>query len=215
MSYINEMGVDSPVIMNYRFPNGELKQNTIISSVIEDRYGKGIICPVLMHNGIILNCTGGLVSVSVIDTLTGREYNFKGVSAVNLPDRKNLIIHCSTSAEPENNRSAYRVSCGYRCEIRVGDNRGVITGTVKDVSYTGLGCIIVPSSYQVTEGDKVSCSIITDGGSVVKAIGTVMRNDENNAKTRIIGIQFDELYSGIQKLVSALQRMELAHNRGR
>lgn len=215
MSYINEMGIDSPVVMKYKFPNGELKQNTVITGTVEDRYGRGITCSCLVHDGKILNCTNGLVSVTVVDNITGREFLFRPVTAVNLPNKENLVIHCDSEAEPENNRSAYRVVCGYRCEIRVGDNRGVVTGTVKDVSYTGLGCIIIPSSYQIVEGNKVSCSIITDGGTVIKAVGTVMRNDENNEKTRIIGIQFDELYSSIQKLVSALQRAELAHRQGR
>ena len=71
------------------------------------------------------------------------------------------------------------------------------------------------SNYRISPGDKASCSIFTKGGSVIKTLGTVVRNDANNEKTRIIGIQLDEQYIGVQKLVSFLQQLELSHRPGR
>ena len=215
MSHLFEMGENSIVTMKYKFKSGEIEKKTVILSRTEDRYGKGVFCKNLTHNGAVLNCTTGLNSVSVFDILTNREYVFKNVRAANMSDKERLVIYSDEDVNPENNRSAYRVACGMMCEIRIGDNRGVISGTVKDISYTGLGCIIVSSNYRISSGDKASCSIFTKGGSVIKALGTVVRNDVNNEKTRIIGIQFDEQYIGVQKLVAFLQQLELSHRPGR
>lgn len=211
MSHLFEMGENSIVAMKYRFQSGEVDKKTIILSRTEDRYGRGVFCKNLTHNGTILNCTTGLSSVTVFDVITNREYVFRDARAINLPDRERLVIYSELDVNPENNRSAYRVSCGMTCEIRIGDNRGVISGTVKDISYTGLGCIIIPSNYRINQGDKASCSIFTKGGSVIRAFGTVVRNDINSEKTRIVGIQFDEQYIGVQKLVALLQQLELSH----
>lgn len=214
MSHLYEMGENSIVTMKYKFHSGEVEKKTIILSKTEDKYGKGVFCKNLTHNGAILNCTAGLHSITVFDVVTNREYVFKDVRAANLPDKERLVIYSESDVNPVNNRSAYRVACGMMCEIRIGNNRGVISGTVKDISYTGVGCIIIPSNYKIREGDKASCSIFTKGGSVIKALGTVVRNDVNNEKTRIVGIQFDEQYTGVQKLVAFLQQLELSHRSG-
>ena len=211
MSHLFEMGESSIVTMKYKFQSGEVEKKTVILSKTEDRYGRGVLCKNLMHNGTILNCTTGLSSVTVFDVITNREYVFRDARAINLPDRERLVIYSELDVNPKNNRSAYRVSCGMICEIRIGDNCGVISGTVKDISYTGLGCIIIPSNYRINQGDKASCSIFTKGGSVIRAFGTVVRNDINSEKTRIVGIQFDEQYIGVQKLVALLQQLELSH----
>lgn len=211
MAYLNEMGVGSKVVLEVVANNNKLEFETIIIETVDKikRFGYGIICQVLKsETGAIYNFSNTFVSLKIYNNIDNRQYKFiPSVSAIS-KDRKYHIFYSLGTATPVNNRENYRVPCSFDATFQVRSNRKTDSGSVHDLSNTGVSIIYSKDIPNVNVGDEVSVTMRDSEKEVnYKVRGSIVRIDEtysNNLK--LMGIQFDKVYQPIYGLVARLQR---------
>lgn len=205
---LNDMPVGSLVKMCFKFPNGEITLDTVAKER-ETKEVNTLLCEYLLHEGKILKCSEGLCKVEIYNPDTKRTYCFRDIKAVNLKD-EGLLLLSKSRVKPIENREAFRLSCGYGCDIRLKSHSGVTKGTVHDISYTGVSCIIPRDSTKPEIYEPTSISITDDyTKNLHKVTGHVVRIDEDYSDDKIlVGVKIDNERS-VQDIIGSIQKRAL------
>lgn len=205
---LNDMPVGSLVKMCFKFPNGEIALDTVAKER-ETREENTLLCEYLLHEGKILKCSDGLCRVEIYNPDTKRTYCFRDIKAVNLK-REGLLLLSKSKVKPIENREAFRLSCGYGCDIRLKSHSGVTKGIVHDISYTGVSCVIPKDGTKPEVYESTSIAITDDyTKNLHKVTGYVVRIDDTYSDDKILmGIKIDNERS-VQDIIGSIQKRAL------
>lgn len=206
MSKIVNMSEGSIVSLVFCVNDAEIAKRTTMRKVLDSKYGTGIQCDLLTHNGQVLNCSKGLNRVVVSDNNTGNEYTFMDVKAVNVPNGNALLIYSEEDVEPTLQNVAPRFLCDYEAIFRVSRYPGSLKGSVKDISLSGIGCIIENGKVALNVGDKIYTSVVGYDRQA-NVLGTIMRmnQDEYDSGLTFVGIKMDDLNDLMRGIVDHLE----------
>lgn len=211
--YLHEMPVGSTVVLNVKVAKQMMNFTThIIDAGIATKNGGYAICNLIKVDGKILNLCHCAINACIKHVDTGRDYKYT-ISKVAI-DRKRRVLrlYSSTKVKPQNYRNAFRVPCGYRTSMHIGNNRRPINGFVHDISYSGVACIFTSNLASVNVNDRLSATIYDNDMRAYKAFGTIVRVvDDFKPDFTLVGVKFDKFDKDIdfQKLISTLQLKEL------
>ena len=120
-----------------------------------------------------------------------------------------MRLYSTDNAKAKNHREAFRVPCGYRAVLQIGNNRKVIDSHVHDLSFTGASYVFAPDAVIASVGDAVSGSIYDDNEHLYRTSGEIVRVIDNFSRDfTLIGVRFKGDVK-LQSLVSRLQMNEL------
>lgn len=190
MSYITEMGTGSVVELVFKVNGNDIIKKTTIEGMLDPKYGQGIMCELVKHNGQVLNCSIGLSHVIIYDSNTGGEFQFSDVRAVNIARGDALCIFSSESVNPTNKRAAFRFDCNYDAKFRVRNYQGTLNGVVQDISLTGIGCQVYNGNVILNELDDIFVQI-TNYNEQPNVVGTIARKKPVSQGVTFVGIHMN------------------------
>lgn len=199
MSYITEMGTGSNVSLVFNVNDKEIVKDTTVIGMLDPKYGQGIMCELIMHGGQVLNCSLNLSHVIVYDNISGNEYVFYKVRAVNVAMGNALVIYSADDVKPSDKRQAVRFPCDYDASFRVRSYPGTLPGQVRDISLTGIGCFIDNNAVEINEGDDIFVKV-TGYDAQPNVVGTIARVIPHVDNPTFIGVHMknpSELMLGI------------------
>lgn len=206
MSLITEMGIESRVQLVFEANGNTITKDTILRGPLDSRYGIGIMCDLIKHNGRTLNCSVGLIYVIIIDSNTGNHYKFKDIKACNVEKGNALIIYSNEDVKPMEKRGALRFPCGLKCYLRVRSYPGTLNGVVEDISLTGVGCIVNNGNVDFNKGDDIYISI-PEWNQDTNFVGTIRRVSIDKVDNLdFIGVEMKDTNEHIVHLISHLQK---------
>lgn len=207
--YINEIAIGSQVTIKVKTGGHLIEFNSEVVGVGDTRKGKFLACNYIMIQDRILNLGGHHVFIDVHNIDDGRDYRFFLTASAIDKKNHNMRLYSLESAKAKNHREAFRVPCGYRAVLQIGNNRKAIDGHVHDLSFTGASYVFAPDKVNVTVGDIVSGSIYDDNEHMYRTTGEIIRVIEDFSRDfTLIGVKFKGDVK-LQSLVSRLQLNEL------
>ena len=207
--YINEITIGSQVTIKVKVEGQILEFNSEVVATGDTRKGKFLACNFIIIQDKVLNLSRHHVFVDIHNIGDGRDYRFfLNASALDKKNR-NMRLYSTDNAKAKNHREAFRVPCGYRAVLQIGNNRKAIDGHVHDLSFTGASYVFTTDAANVTVGDSVSGSIYDNDEHLYRTSGEIVRILENFGKDlTLIGVKFEGDIK-IQGLIGKLQLNEL------
>lgn len=218
MSTLSEMTIGSKVVLEVLIKNTKLEFETVIKYIVEKpskQYGYGIACEqIFSDKGALLSFKGVNVVANIENASDKRNYQFLLSVCVNNKSDKTLVMFSTQDIKPKNYRDTFRVLCGYRTTMQIGNNRKAIDGHVHDISFTGISFTYDSNKIKSDVGQNVSAMIYEgdkdDHGYRVSA-DIVRINDTWAENKTLIGAKFDDSINNrdVNKLVAKCQIKEM------
>lgn len=213
MLFISDMPLQSEVQITASVKDYVVTFNTEIIGIYPflKQYGHGVYCKPVMRDGKCISFKGVSVTVEILNKEDHRIYKYNCTVCSHNQDKDKLIICSQQQQKPINNRSAFRLPCGYRAVLQLAAHRGTVEGFIHDISVTGASCLFKVGVCQATIGECMTATVYEDNSErQYKISGTIVRIDEDYAPEKLlIGVKFDSTDYGISKLVASLQMKEL------
>lgn len=218
MSTLSEMTIGSKVILEVLIKGNKLEFETTIKYNIEKsnkQYGYGIACEQIFNDkGVLLNFKGVHVVVNIENDYDKRSYQFILTVCINNTLDKTLVMFSTQDVKPKNYRDTFRVPCGYRTTMQIGNNRKAIDGYVHDISFTGISFTYDSNKIESDIGQNVSAMIYEgdeDNHGYRVSADIVRINDKWAENKTLIGARFNESFNNkdVNKIVAKCQIKEM------
>lgn len=215
MGHISEMSVGSNVVLTLKVNDQKLIFSTEIVEAIEKRSSKlgyGVRCNVVRNEaGKVISFGNVAVKATIINKDDGRQYTFPLSACGNSRASDWLYLYSPQDSKPVNNRTTFRVVCGMKANISVGDDRKAYECFVHDISFSGVSFSFDPGKIPVNVGDSINAAIYdesTDKFTRLSAVVVRVVEEWQNGKS-LIGARFSIVDNGVNMLVAKCQMKEL------
>ncbi|MBO4899010.1 MAG: PilZ domain-containing protein [Lachnospiraceae bacterium] len=201
--YIYELESGSQVHIDVIVKGKKMEFDTTVTGSAPEI--KSIKCEPIVINGKVLGFSRASVKVTATNSSDHRKYVFQIEKTANKRADGQLYLYCADDIKPVNNRESFRVPCGYRASIQVGDTKRKVESTVHDISYSGAALLIKKSARIIPVGSKISISIHDEDETEYKITGAIVRTVEDYTQdSSLLGVQFTEQVPAIISLVARL-----------
>ena len=201
--YIYELESGSQVHMEVIVKGKKMEFDTTVTGSAPEI--KSIKCEPIVINDKVLGFSRASVKVTATNLSDHRKYVFPIEKTANKRADGQLYLYCADDIKPVNNRESFRVPCGYRASLQVGDTKRKVESTVHDISYSGAAFLIKKTSRIIPVGSRLFVTIHDEDDTDYKISGAIVRTVEDYTEdSSLLGVQFTEQVPAIISLVARL-----------
>lgn len=206
MSKLDNMCIGSEVDLIFRTQGDEIIKKTTVIDRLDPKYGTGILCKLIYFEAGEIVTTKDLVEVIIHNIGSNNDYSFKQVRALPIVQNNCLALICDREATVISKRDATRVDCNNPCLIRIAGYPGSIKGTMKDISLSGLACVIKNTPVNLQEDADIFINVLGSEEDI-KLLGNIVRLiDLDTDNEKLVGIKLKNIDNQLIKFIHSINK---------
>lgn len=217
---IEELTVEQPITFLVAVGEQHMEFPSVVLDVLPRK--RMIVAAPVLRDGKIISFHGNGILVNMVVAFPDQKpHVFQNVTVHTAKNADDSLCYTVTSlAESKelNRRGAYRCYIGIETGIRVGNHRGAISVTIKDISATGFA--FATSDVRELQINESVHAVLNDyleetaKSYSFHLYGVIVRKYELENGNTIYGCRFSGRVLGLESYIMEKERVRLQHSRG-